>query len=164
MVVTDCLFRYLYVDFVFVSALQAYLDLDSIIACYDIICQYIINFRKRMVDEFTDEMIKELASIISAKLPQIVAGVGNYHLRMHIKNCQKKFSLHLLPGACKDDGEWDERNWGIISPTSLRLKEMTIGHREDTLNDISDDQNVQRVHIMGMSIPQGHRHPLTSIQ
>ncbi|KAI1782416.1 hypothetical protein LXA43DRAFT_905863 [Ganoderma leucocontextum] len=140
--------KYLYVDFAVVSALQHYIDLDLIVACYDIICQYIINFRKRLGKEFTEEMIAELASIISAELPKMHAGVGKYHLPMHTKDCQKKFSLHLLPGACMDDGEWDERHWGIISPTSRRLKEMSVGHREDTMNDLSDDQNVQRIHGM----------------
>ena len=52
-----------------------------------------------------------------------------------------------------DDGEWDERHWGIISPLSRRLKEMSVGHREDTMNDLSNDQNVQRIHGMGMSYP-----------
>ena len=47
-----------------------------------------------------------------------------------------------------DDGEWDERHWGIISPLSRRLKEMSVGHREDTLNDLTDDQNVRRIHNM----------------
>lgn len=131
-----------------ISAMQPYLELDLLIAMYDIICQYIINLDKRLTAEFTDEMIEELESIISAALPQIHAGVGKYHLAMHTKECQKKFSLHLLPGACMDDGEWDERHWGIISPLSRRLKEMSVGHREDTLNDLTDDQNVQRIHKM----------------
>ena len=142
--------RYLYVDFAVVSALQRYLDLDLIVACYDIICQYIINFRKRMTTEFTDEMIEELASIVSAELPKIHPGVGKYHLPMHTKDCQKKFSLHLLPCACMDDGEWNERDWGITEGWSRRVKEMSVGHREDTMHDMSDDQNVLRVHGMGM--------------
>ncbi|KAM5534229.1 hypothetical protein V8D89_012136 [Ganoderma adspersum] len=141
--------KYLYVDFVIISALQRYLDLDVIIACYDIICQYIINFWTRLDKEFTEEMVQDLVSIISAELPNIRAGVGKYHLPMHTKECQKKFSLHLLLGACMDDGEWDEHHWGIISPMSRRLKEMSVGHREDTLNVLSNDQNVQRIHGMG---------------
>ncbi|KAI1788107.1 hypothetical protein LXA43DRAFT_975014 [Ganoderma leucocontextum] len=154
--------KFFYVDFAMISAMQPYLDLDLLIAMYDIICQYIINLAKRLNTEFTNEMLEELESIISAKLPQIHAGVGKYHLAMHTKECQKKFSLHLLPGACMDDGEWDEQHWGIISPLSRRLKEMAVGHREDTLNDLTDDQNVQRVHKMtkslGTKLEKGEKH------
>ncbi|KAI1786196.1 hypothetical protein LXA43DRAFT_898439, partial [Ganoderma leucocontextum] len=156
--------KYLYVDFAVVSALQRYLDLDIIIACYDIICQYIINFWTRLGREFTEKMVQDLVSIISAELPNIRAGVGKYHLPMHTKECQKKFSLHLLPGACMDDGEWDERHWGIISPLSRRLKEMSVGHREDTMNDISNDQNVQRIHGMVTFLKKKHERGEAQLQ
>ena len=92
-------------DFLLVSALQRYLSLGLIVNAYDIYCQYMIRFRQRLIDEFPPEMIDQLESIVSAKLPKLIGGVGNYHLPMHIAKCRAYFSLHYCPGAGKEVGE-----------------------------------------------------------
>ncbi len=116
---------------------------------YDIMCQYIIRFKIRIDEEFTPKMINDLESIMSTQFPDILAGVGKYHLSMHTQGCREKFSMHHLPCACVDDGETCERLWGVISAMSRRTKEMSPGHRHDVLNDLFYDQNVRKMHQMG---------------
>ncbi|KAI0705770.1 hypothetical protein C8T65DRAFT_577516, partial [Cerioporus squamosus] len=137
-----------YVDFAVVSALQPYIPLPLWVMIYDIMCQYIIRFQIRIDEEFTPEMIQNLESIASTDFPQIIAGVGKYHLSMHTPGCREKFSMHHLPCACIDDGETCERLWGVISAMSRRTKEMSAGHRHDVLNDLFYDQNVRKMHQM----------------
>ncbi|KAI0699067.1 hypothetical protein C8T65DRAFT_581590, partial [Cerioporus squamosus] len=140
--------RFAYVDFAVVSALQPYLHLPLWVMIYDIMCQYIIRFKIRIDEEFTPDMIKDLESIVSTDFPDIIAGVGKYHLSMHTQGCREKFSMHHLPCACIDDGETCERLWGVISAMSRRTKEMSAGHRHDVLNDLFYDQNVRKMHRM----------------
>ncbi|PIL32951.1 hypothetical protein GSI_05069 [Ganoderma sinense ZZ0214-1] len=143
-------FRYIYVDFAKVSALQRYLKLKMLVGSYDIYCQYIIHFRERLEAEFPPEMLDELESIQDVNIPDIVAAVGKYHLSMHKPACRPFFSLHNLPGACMDCGETCERLWGITNAVSRRTKEMSAGYRQDALNDLYGDHNVQRVHGLGV--------------
>lgn len=134
------------------SALQPYLSLPLCHMVYDIMCQYIIRFKIRIDENFDADMLHKLESIDSVDFPEIIAGVGKYHLSMHTKSCRKKFSMHHLPCSCIDDGETCERLWGLISAISRRTKEMSAGHRHDVLNDHFYDQNVRKLHAMGESL------------
>ncbi|KAI0349199.1 hypothetical protein OH77DRAFT_121712 [Trametes cingulata] len=139
--------KYRYTDFALVSGLQAYLCLLLLFGTYDIHCQYIINLRKRLREQF-GVVLEELDSIVSAELPEIVAGIGKYHLCMHKGECRYKHSLHFLPGSCMTDGETLERIWAVTNAIARRTKEMSAGHRIDVLNDHYSDLNVRRVHGM----------------
>lgn len=116
---------------------------------YDIFCQYIIRLGIRLDEEFPEETLAELESIKSADLPQIVGGVGKYHMSMHTQTCREKFSMNTMPCACMNNGETCERLWGLINAVSRRTKEMTAGHRHDVLNDLFYQENVRRTHSMG---------------
>lgn len=131
------------------SALQPYLPLELVIMMYNIMCQYVIRLGIRMDEEFTPALLEELISISSKDLPEIIAGVGKYHLSMHTKECRHRFSLNLLPCACMDDGETCERLWGLINAVSRATKEMGAGHRHDVLNDVINDLNIKHLHNMG---------------
>lgn len=145
----DTATRFVYVDFAVVSALQPYIPLHLWHMIYDIMCQYILRFRIRLDENFTPEMVAELESITSVEFPDIIAGVGKYHLSMHTQGCREKFSMHHLPCSCIDDGETCERLWGVISAMARRTKEMSAGHRHDVLNDHFYDQNVRKLHQIG---------------
>ncbi|OJT02669.1 hypothetical protein TRAPUB_2484 [Trametes pubescens] len=66
--------KYRYADFALVSCLQRYLVLLLLMGTYDIHCQYIINLRKRLNEQF-GVVLSELDSIVSTELPEIVAAV-----------------------------------------------------------------------------------------
>ena len=136
--------------------MQPFLDLPLITEWYDIFCQYVIRFAIRMDEEFSDDMLAELESITSRDLPEIIGGVGKYHMSMHTQSCREKFSMNHLPCACMDDGENCERLWGLINAMSRRTKEMTPGHRHDVLNDLFYQENVRRTHSMSMGCCYGN--------
>lgn len=121
---------------------------------YNIHCQYIINLRKRLNEQF-GVVLSELDSIVSTELPEIVAAVGKYHLCMHKGECRTRHSLHYLPGSCMTDGEMLERIWAVTNGVARRTKEMSAGHRHDVLNDHYSDLNVRRVHSMGKCMAEG---------
>lgn len=137
------------VDFALISALQPYLPVDLCILLYNIMCQYIIRLAVHLDENFTEEMLSELKSIQATDIPDIIAGVGKYHLSMHTQDCRQKFSTHQLPCTCMDDGEPCERIWGLINAIAHCTKEMSAEYRHDTLNDVYNDQNIGRVHRMG---------------
>ncbi len=128
------------------------MDLKLFVPTYDIWCQYVIRLAIRIDEEFSPEMLAELESITSADFPQIIGGVGKYHLSMHTKTCREKFSMNHLPCACMDDGENCERLWGVVNAMARRTKEMSAGHRHDVLNDLFYHQNVRRMHSIGETI------------
>ncbi|KAI0349249.1 hypothetical protein OH77DRAFT_1415382 [Trametes cingulata] len=138
---------YRYVDFALLSALQDYMYLRLLMGTYDIHCQYVKNLRKRLREQF-GVVLDKLDSITETELPELVAGVGKYHLCMHKEECRFKHSLHYLPGAGMTDGETLERVWAVTNAIARRTKEMSAGHRHDVLNDHYSDLNVRRVHNM----------------
>ncbi|EIW55155.1 uncharacterized protein TRAVEDRAFT_130935, partial [Trametes versicolor FP-101664 SS1] len=138
--------QYQFVDLALLCTLQKYLILRVLFGTYDINCQYMINLRKRLADYGV--VLAEIDGLESTVLPQIIAGVGKYHLSMHTKECRHKYSMHFLPGACMFDGEPMERIWAILNALALRTKEMSGGHRHDVLNEHFEDMNIRRLQIL----------------
>ncbi len=148
--------RYQFVDLALLCTLQKYLVLLQLFGTYDINCQYMVNLRKRLADYGV--VLEEIDGLQSTELPQIIAGVGKYHLSMHTKECRHKFSMHLLPGACMFDGEPMERIWAILNALALRTKEMSGGHRHDVLNEHFEDMNLRRLQVLGESLRSPYHH------
>ncbi|KAI0362994.1 hypothetical protein BV20DRAFT_959208 [Pilatotrama ljubarskyi] len=147
--------QYMFVDFAVLSAVQRYLTLLLLYTTYDINCQYMIRLRKHLADYGV--VLEELESIDSTKIPRIIAGVGKYHLSMHTRECQYKFSLHTLPGACMSDGEILERVWAITNGLALRTKEMSAGHRHEVLDGHFEDMNLRRLHVLVDELFKKHK-------
>ncbi len=142
--------KFHYADFALTSCLQRYLQLLLLMRYYDIHCQYIKHLRERLEKEF-DVVLSELDTIVSAELPELVAGVGKYPLAMDKGDCRHKRSLHYLPGVGMADGEMLERIWAATNTVARRTKEMTLGHRNDVLNHHYSALNVRRVHAISTS-------------
>lgn len=115
---------------------------------YDISCQYLINFLRRL-DKWR-KLCPTLPSIKSITLPRIEGYVGCWHVNAHKPECRVKQSPEFHPGAGGYEGEGMERVWSGTNDLSLRTKEMTPGHRQDVLNDQYSDLNVRRIHDLGM--------------
>lgn len=120
-------------------------------SAYDINCQYGINFEKRM--KALDQNRAAYPSIKTLKFPFTVRGVGKFHLPAHIESCRWRHSFHFLPGAAQGDGEAAERIWAVQNTLAASTREMSSGHRHDTINDHYSDMNVRRVHSMGEFLP-----------
>ena len=117
---------------------------------YDINCQYRINWKTRLAN------IKHKFSSLTCMAknldvhPATLIAIGKFHLPAHKESCRFKFSYNFLPGVGLTDGEASERQWAWLNGISTRAKEMTWGHRHDTLNNFWNDMNVRRQHSMGM--------------
>ncbi|KAH9884295.1 hypothetical protein C8Q73DRAFT_796288 [Cubamyces lactineus] len=135
-----------FVDFAVASGLQNVLGLLLLKMYYDIACQYMIHFLLRLLR--FDELVEHFSSITSAKLPEVQAAVPKYHVNAHESKCRSYWSPNFLPGCGREDGETLERQWSMTNALALRTKEMTAGHRHDTLNDHFSDLNVRKVHSM----------------
>ncbi|KAI1791116.1 hypothetical protein LXA43DRAFT_872705, partial [Ganoderma leucocontextum] len=141
--------KFLYVDFANVSAIQRYHSLRMLVMMYDINCQYIKNFFRRILEQFAADKRKAFKSIQSADMPQtIVAGIGKYHAPMHTAECRPFHSLNNLPGAADSFGENAEQKWADIEGITRATKEMSAGHRHDKINDHNSDTNTRLVHGM----------------
>ncbi|KAH9884219.1 hypothetical protein C8Q73DRAFT_644132 [Cubamyces lactineus] len=139
---------YLYVDFAVVSGMQPYVGLRLVKQTYDIACQYLINFGRRL--EHWKQLCLPLASITTFNLPRTEGAIGLWHSLAHQILCRIFKSPEFMPGSGRYEGEGMERLWAITNDVSARTKEMTSGHRHDVLNDVYSDLHVRRVHNIGM--------------
>ncbi|KAJ7801206.1 hypothetical protein B0H14DRAFT_3489894 [Mycena olivaceomarginata] len=119
---------------------ERYANMDWIAACimirkdprlrkfisYDIVCQWWINLKKRLL-------------LLPAAL----------HIKGHKLPCQDQYSLELIPGSAQTDGEGIERPWAHIGGVGSSTKEMGPGSREDTLNGHWGSWNWQKLVGLG---------------
>ncbi|KAI0664425.1 hypothetical protein C8Q70DRAFT_905479 [Cubamyces menziesii] len=151
---------YLYVDFAVVSGVQQYVGLQLFKQSYDINCQYLLNFGRRISK--WKEVCPPLASIATLLLPCIHGCVGCWHVNAHKRACRVFQSPAFLPGSGRYEGEGLERVWAITNDLSSRTKEMTLGHRHDILNDMYSDLHVRRMHATAdtlvQSLEEAERH------
>ena len=141
--------RYRYVDLVHCSGLRPYYTLPMWVSGYDVNCQYRINFADRI--QYIKDRFEGLKCVPKSEnvFPPTLIAIGKFHLPAHKPSCRYKFSFNFLRGAGVTDGEASERIWAVLNSYATRAKEMTWGHRHDTLNDVWNDFNVRRVHSMG---------------
>ena len=126
---------------------QQYVGLRLFKQSYDINCQYLLNFGRRISK--WKEVCPPLTSIATLLLPCIHGCVGCWHVNAHKRACRVFQSPAFLPGSGRYEGEGLERVWAITNDLSSRTKEMTLGHRHDILNDMYSDLHVRRMHATG---------------
>ncbi|KAI0056526.1 hypothetical protein BV25DRAFT_1977834 [Artomyces pyxidatus] len=147
--------RFANVDFAMMSGLQRWMHLRMHVSGYDINCQYRINFKPR-IEWMLDHGIVGMNSIKWALFPYTVAAVGKFHLPAHMAACRFKFSFNFLRGMGMTDGEAPERNWAQLNNIGRSTREMTSGHRQDTINEHHSDINVRKVHSMAKDLAKKH--------
>jgi len=107
-------------DYIFASILGHYPALLEKVASYDITCQWSIH------------LLERLAALPSHVRPIIPTGTLRYvipklHIHSHKLNCQLNYSLNLLPGAGRTDGEGIERFVASLNPSLTARKRMGPG-------------------------------------
>jgi hypothetical protein len=133
-------------DYIFASILGHYPALLQKVASYDITCQWSIH------------LLERLAALPSHVRPIISTGTLHYvipklHIHSHKLNCQLNYSLNLLPGAGRTDGEGIERSWASLNPVANSTKEMGPGARHDTIDDHWGHWNWQKTVGLGAFLP-----------
>ncbi|KAI0088586.1 hypothetical protein BDY19DRAFT_891138 [Irpex rosettiformis] len=143
------------VDLLMLSGLQRWMQLKLHISAYDINCQYRIKFWERLEKiqkQFSVAQHSSLRSIRLFDIPSTRAGVGKFHEPAHKLDCRLLNSFHYLPGAGQTDGEAPERIWASTTSLGIRTREMTPGHRHDTINYFHDDMNWRRTYGIASSL------------
>lgn len=129
-------------DYIFASMMQHYDPNLPKVASYDIACQWNIH------------LLERLASLPTHLRPVIPEGTLRYaipklHIYSHKLPCQTDYSLNLLPGAARTDGEGVERTHSNTGPVCNSTKQMGPGSRHDTMECHWAHWNWQKVVGMG---------------
>ncbi|KAJ7169308.1 hypothetical protein C8R43DRAFT_876185 [Mycena crocata] len=135
--------RYANMDYLFFSSVIG-ITLLSIVASYDIACQWFRNFGTRMA-----ALPKKL------RLPENVKmqfKVPKFHLPPHVKKCHAPFSFNFTKGVGRTDGEGVERNWSWLNMIARSISVMGPGSREDTIDDFCGFANWRKTVGLGQSL------------
>ena len=128
-------------DYLFFSSLKGY-DLVELVVSYDIVCQWHVNLRERM-------LALPHSFHIDLDGRKVTFLVPKFHLPAHVAACQTAFSFHLTRGVGNTDGEAPERGWANINPLSSQTKQMGPGSRRDTIDNHFGDWNYKKVIGLG---------------
>ncbi len=120
-------FRYINMDYIFVSAMLHHLVVNKLIT-YDIACQW----SKGLV-----ERISKFPAHMQISLPEDATffGIPKLHYHSHKSAGHSIFSLNYRLGAGRLDGEGIERRWWWIQPIANSTKGMGPGGRQGMLED-----------------------------
>lgn len=115
-------------DFVVGYSLRAFAFLGVLCVSYDIVCQWLVNFWKRMPD--WPEHLQ-----LNPSKTQIRGYVPKFHFNAHNLLGHSQFSFHRVPGSAQIDGECCERIWDGTNALGKVTRTMGPGLRSDTLDD-----------------------------
>jgi len=134
--------RFIFVDMACVSCHWRYLDLPLWFEFYDISCQWIVNFKARLLQHrpFFDRISQGFVD----KLPAIRAAVGAWHAVNHQESCRMVFDIRLLPGSGMSYGDNLEAMWAVHNRIGPMVSEMGIGTRAATIDEQFEDFNAKK--------------------
>lgn len=135
--------RYVNMDYIFFSTLQHASTVDVLNISYDIACQWSKHLWTRMLHYPSRMHLRPDNKVLTFVVPK-------FHLPAHILSCQTKYSLNLIKGMARTDGEAVERGWSNINPIATSTREMGPGSRRDILDDHFGDLNWRKVCNLGM--------------
>ncbi|KAI4517218.1 hypothetical protein K525DRAFT_211399 [Schizophyllum commune Loenen D] len=125
--------RYCNMDYVVLSVI-AVMRYTALTVSYDIGCQFMINFFKRM-----EKMPQELQKLKEDL--DIIFGLPVWHGGIHEEACRSRNSLKYHDGVGRTDGEAIERIWSLLNPMAWATKYMGEGARHDWIEDKVDSVN-----------------------
>lgn len=140
-------------DYLFLSSLVG-TKLKSIVASYDVSCQWFKNFWKRM---------KDIPASLHLPLPpsSLLFKVPMFHLASHQDKCQPPFSFHFTKWIGRVNGEGVERLWAWLKGAGPSTVEMGPGNRRDTLDDFCGFSNWRKWVDLGESAERDEAYELT---
>ena len=131
-------------DYAFVHAINHISALLAILLLYDIMCQFWVNFLKR---------IAEVPSFLTLpKGANIKRGIGLFHVHGHVKECFARFAPTFIQGAGTVDGEIIETLWNPLNHTASSARSMSWYHRQEYLDTHMGDSNWKKVIKISMFI------------
>ncbi|KAK7461402.1 hypothetical protein VKT23_008580 [Stygiomarasmius scandens] len=109
--------------------------INSITIIYDIMCQYKVKFHERLSKGgLTEPTELELSYFI-----------GKFHLGGHKEDCWAMYTLDLLLGGGRQDGEILETLWSGLNKSKSTVRSMAGGFRQEFLDDLIQDSNWRKL-------------------
>ncbi|EIW75517.1 hypothetical protein CONPUDRAFT_22788, partial [Coniophora puteana RWD-64-598 SS2] len=108
----------------------------GVILYYDIMCQYIINFAKRM---------KKSKHLSWPDGVELIPAIGLFHVHGHKDECVAKFSPTFIEGTGHVDGEVLETLWAALNDIAASTLNMSTSWRVDVLNAHMRWSNLRKI-------------------
>ena len=100
-------------------------DIPVALLMYDIMCQYRINFKKR---------VKNSLELTLPRSLELHTGIGLFHIHGHQDSCLPRYSPSFIPGAKQVDGEIIETLWAPLNNISRSSCGMSLAHRQEVID------------------------------
>lgn len=113
----------------------------GLILSYDVACQYCIHFRQRMVNGRPYLSLPDRLAIVFL--------IGLFHVHGHKEECLARHASTYAPGCGASSGEILESLWSILNPLSRTTRNMSMPHRDETLDAGMADNNWKKLLTMG---------------
>lgn len=114
----------------------------SIIASYDIACQWLKHLFERL-----ERLPPHL--VIPLTPEQVQAKIPKFHFDAHGKKNHAQYSFNFTKGAGQNEGEGVERNWSYAKAGAGQTVEMGPGGRHDVLDDFFGYCNYRKMTDIG---------------
>ena len=108
-----------------------------IIIMYNVICSWLIHFRKRMAEFPKSSWIPDTT--------QVNMAVPGWHINGYGEKCWDNFNLSYMEGAGRTVGEDIETTWAGTNPLAPSVCEMGPAAWHDTLNDHWNGWNFRKI-------------------
>ena len=118
-------------------------DMPVALLMYDIMCQYRINFKKR---------VKKSPELTLPSSLQLRVGIGLFHIHGHQDSCLPRYSPSFIPGAKQVDGEIIETLWAPLNNISRSSRGMSLAHRQEVIDAHMNYSNWKKLVRIGMHI------------
>ncbi|KAK7435678.1 hypothetical protein VKT23_019510 [Stygiomarasmius scandens] len=102
---------------------------------YDRGCQYGVHFHERM-EEFGFEEPTDV---------EIAFAIGKFHLGVHQEDCWAMYTLELILGAGRQDGEILETLWACLNKSKGTVRALSEAHRQEFLDILLQDSNFRKL-------------------
>jgi hypothetical protein len=131
------------IDYAICNALKyRSLGLPQSLVIYDVGCQWIINFLKRL---------KASPHLSIPEAMELLVAVGKFHLSAHIRECFVLYSLNFVYGSGQLDGEILETLWSPFNFISASGRTMSMASRRQLYDDHMRDSNWKKIVAIGQS-------------
>jgi hypothetical protein len=81
-----------------------------------------------------------------------IFAIPKFHLPAHGFICWSRYSLNLIPGSGRLDGEGIERLWSTSNQVATSTREMYAGSRHDLLEERWNTSNFRKLVELGASL------------
>lgn len=108
---------------------------------YDIACEYVVNLEPRFAKHFPDQL---------ERIKKMRWGVPALHVQGHQDSCTYLFGTAYMECVGHFHGETAEHYWPEANQLGPHVRQMNLGHRQDTIINHHGDWNHKKTMHIGM--------------